>query len=210
MTSTNKAFLLLAVGAIAAASYFIFTDAERGAVACTQEARLCPDGTYVGRSGPTCEFAVCPTVEHRPDWTASSTAELSFEFPHTVATDEYVHATDWPPTVSLSQGAFSCEATTAPGTTRVLRTIGATPYCIDIQEDAAAGSRYTTYRYSFGRDAGIVSISMTIRRVQCMNYDAERQTACLAAQAAFDPDALAASIAGTIRFLAQPPVVPAI
>lgn len=29
---------------------------------CTQEAKLCPDGvTYVGRSGPNCEFAPCPT-----------------------------------------------------------------------------------------------------------------------------------------------------
>ena len=28
-------------------------------VACTQEAMECPDGTWVGRSGPNCEF-VCP------------------------------------------------------------------------------------------------------------------------------------------------------
>lgn len=31
------------------------------AVACTQDAKLCPDGkTYVGRQGPKCEFAACP------------------------------------------------------------------------------------------------------------------------------------------------------
>jgi hypothetical protein len=29
--------------------------------ACTQEAKLCPDGSYVGRTGPNCEFAPCPT-----------------------------------------------------------------------------------------------------------------------------------------------------
>jgi len=28
--------------------------------ACTLEAKLCPDGSYVGRTGPTCEFARCP------------------------------------------------------------------------------------------------------------------------------------------------------
>jgi len=28
--------------------------------ACTLEAKLCPDGTYVGRTGPNCEFAPCP------------------------------------------------------------------------------------------------------------------------------------------------------
>lgn len=32
-----------------------------GGVACTQEAKLCPDGvTAVGRSGKSCEFALCP------------------------------------------------------------------------------------------------------------------------------------------------------
>ena len=32
------------------------------AIACTQEAMLCPDGvTYVGRTGPACEFASCPS-----------------------------------------------------------------------------------------------------------------------------------------------------
>lgn len=27
---------------------------------CTQEAKVCPDGTSVGRTGPNCEFATCP------------------------------------------------------------------------------------------------------------------------------------------------------
>ncbi len=29
-------------------------------VACTQEAKVCPDGSGVGREGPSCEFAPCP------------------------------------------------------------------------------------------------------------------------------------------------------
>jgi hypothetical protein len=28
---------------------------------CTTEAKVCPDGSAVGRSGPSCEFAACPT-----------------------------------------------------------------------------------------------------------------------------------------------------
>ena len=28
--------------------------------ACTMEAKLCDDGSYVGRSGPNCEFDKCP------------------------------------------------------------------------------------------------------------------------------------------------------
>ena len=29
-------------------------------VACTLEAKICPDGTAVGRTGPNCEFGDCP------------------------------------------------------------------------------------------------------------------------------------------------------
>lgn len=30
--------------------------------ACTQEAKICPDGSTVGRTGPDCQFARCPLV----------------------------------------------------------------------------------------------------------------------------------------------------
>lgn len=36
------------------------TDTEVEQVACTMDAKLCPDGSYVGRIGPNCEFAMCP------------------------------------------------------------------------------------------------------------------------------------------------------
>lgn len=34
-------------------------DNTGGQTLCTQEARLCSDGSYVGRTGPNCEFAAC-------------------------------------------------------------------------------------------------------------------------------------------------------
>lgn len=33
---------------------------DGGGIACTQDAKECPDGSYVGRTGPHCEFAACP------------------------------------------------------------------------------------------------------------------------------------------------------
>lgn len=36
------------------------TENPQEGVACTQEAKLCPDGSYVGRTGPNCEFSPCP------------------------------------------------------------------------------------------------------------------------------------------------------
>ncbi len=41
--------------------------------ACTQEAKQCPDGSYVSRTGPDCAFAACPTATNQ---TASSTAPI--------------------------------------------------------------------------------------------------------------------------------------
>lgn len=31
-----------------------------GGIACTEEAKICPDGSSVSRVGPKCEFAPCP------------------------------------------------------------------------------------------------------------------------------------------------------
>lgn len=37
---------------------------ERNQTLCTQEVKLCPDGSYVARSGPRCEFAPCPKTSY--------------------------------------------------------------------------------------------------------------------------------------------------
>jgi len=35
-------------------------------LACTEDLKLCPDGSYVGRTGANCEFAECPGVNPSP------------------------------------------------------------------------------------------------------------------------------------------------
>ena len=51
--------------------------------ACTMEAKICPDGTSVGRQGPSCEFSPCssPNVE-------IPSAALSFIIPEGYTADE--------------------------------------------------------------------------------------------------------------------------
>src|SRR4051812_18409592 len=39
--------------------------------ACTLDAMECPDGSFVGRSGPRCEFAPCPTIVKSSDTQAN-------------------------------------------------------------------------------------------------------------------------------------------
>ncbi len=48
-------------------------------VACTEEAKLCPDGSYVGRTGPQCQFSACPA--NTPASTPRSTAIVTPAIP---------------------------------------------------------------------------------------------------------------------------------
>jgi len=54
---------LLAGGAYVALNMGLLTKEK----ACTQEVMVCPDGTSVGRVGPNCEFAPCPTPLLTPE-----------------------------------------------------------------------------------------------------------------------------------------------
>lgn len=53
----------LIISALAVNAFFAFYNYKSVMpVACSQEAKLCPDGSYVGRQGPNCEFAECPNA----------------------------------------------------------------------------------------------------------------------------------------------------
>ena len=36
---------------------------NQNGIACTADAKQCPDGSWVGRTGPNCEFTACPAEE---------------------------------------------------------------------------------------------------------------------------------------------------
>lgn len=64
--SKNKKILLavFAVLLLGGAFYFIWAKFihQPEPISCTMEAKLCPDGSAVGRTGPNCEFAPCPQI----------------------------------------------------------------------------------------------------------------------------------------------------
>ncbi len=51
---------ILAIVAVFLAYYFFRSSLPWEQGGCTLEARLCPDGSAVGRRGPNCEFTPCP------------------------------------------------------------------------------------------------------------------------------------------------------
>jgi len=52
---------LFLVGGLVVAALEIGVPTKPRGRACTEEAKICPDGSAVGRGGPNCEFAPCPT-----------------------------------------------------------------------------------------------------------------------------------------------------
>jgi len=73
--------------------------------ACTLEAKLCPDGTSVGRTGPNCAFAACAYPNVSVD-----SIKIAFALPEGYTADEHAAGAD--PTLI---GAF-VDATTSPNT----------------------------------------------------------------------------------------------
>jgi hypothetical protein len=206
----------LGIALIFVVAFFVVTfspkkDATTGPVACTEEAMLCPDGSYVGRTGPSCQFAPCPQREepvvppqnNNDVWntTTNKQGNITFSAPQSLGT-EYIHPVEWPPEVELVNQAFGCKESGSevlPQGQTQQKTIQNIPYCVTLESEGAAGSIYTKYTYAFAKDAQTVQLSFTLRGVQCSNYDEDKKSACEAERTNFDVDALSDKIAKTIR-----------
>lgn len=72
---------ILVIGGVSYSSYYLWQKSagNAGQTACTMEAKLCPDGSSVGRVGPNCEFAPCP-AEATADWQTYTSAAMGFTF----------------------------------------------------------------------------------------------------------------------------------
>ncbi len=91
--------VLLGLFAIAGAGGYFFLNQSKTPVAviptptqaleqaaCTLDAKECPDGSYVSRQGPKCEFAPCPTgiastSVDTSSWKTFSNSEYSIKYP---------------------------------------------------------------------------------------------------------------------------------
>lgn len=175
---------------------------EAGAVYCTQEAKQCPDGSYVGRTGPRCEFTPCPSggsvnvppVTNVPP-TDDGLEAISYSYQQPLTTT-YITGEEWPPTVRVALGTYRCD-TTSTGTTE--RVVGEQRYCLNVIGDGAAGHFYTTYNYMTWKGSYLIQISFVLRATQCGVYDDPQKTTCEREQAAFNSDVLADRVAQSVR-----------
>lgn len=70
--------IIAGVLALGGGIYYFLVKNPQKPVACTQEVKVCPDGSYVGRTGPNCEFSPCP--DETADWKTYTNNDYGFEF----------------------------------------------------------------------------------------------------------------------------------
>ncbi len=196
--------LILLVGIV----YLIFANLpakpEPEQVFCALDAKLCPDGSYVGRSGPKCEFSACPEISNEFGWKTFTDYALgvSFQYPDSFGT-KYMHALDWPPQIAVINETYSCiEAGSEierAGRTET-RVINGRNYCVTTIAEGAAGSIYTQYAYALAKGEKTVIFTFSVRATQCGNYNEAQKIECENERASFGIDYFIDRIVRTLRF----------
>jgi hypothetical protein len=167
-------------------------------VHCDNDAKLCPDGTSVLRTGPRCEFAACPSVYGDvSQWRTrkDETNGVGFKYPETFGT-QYITGNQWPPKFTVSKDSYMCDTTAT--TTVSEHTHNGHSYCMYEQTGAAAGSTYTKYEIAFAKDDKTVTMSFVLQKASCLNYQGTEQSACQATQASFKVLELVDAMAETV------------
>lgn len=155
---------------------------------CTQEAKLCRDGSYVGRRGPDCEFAPCLDITD-----SNSSSTKTWQFPK--LTTNYISGADWPPqiTIQKDQHKLECLETSPESSLPQIvskKIINGRHFCMEAMTEGAAGSVFSKYKYSTSNFENIVDFNFTLRYVNCSNYDEPQASECAKERENFSPDDL--------------------
>lgn len=202
----NKKILIVIFGVIllAGAVYLAFTSISRNKqVACTQEAKICSDGSAVGRTGPNCEFAACPEETGIPGWKTFKDNQqgIEFQYPEKLPTN-FMSAIEWPPKITIIDESLSCPEMPSendlPGQA-IRGIINNHIYCVGATIGAAAGSTYADYIYATEKDNKMITLSFTLQSPQCANYEDPQKTQCQNERSTFDLDGIIDQIIQSVK-----------
>jgi hypothetical protein len=205
--SKNKPLLfMLVAGALLVGSFFLLSRnaaLEDIETACTLEALICPDGSSVGRVGPSCEFAPCSLPEGSYVQGVATHRETGIQFTYpAVLPTFYSEASNWPPSLQIVSEPFSCaqaEAMNARTLHTELKTINGVQYCVTEISEGAAGSIYTEYTYAFPYEGDVAILTFSTRSVQCSNFEEVQQRGCENEQQTFSLDETVSKIAKSLK-----------
>ncbi len=81
-------------------------------IACTSDAKICPDGSAVGRIGPDCEFAECPKINETYCEPEQRETDFCIEIYSPVCgwnNPETIQCVTFPCATTYSNSCFACQ-----------------------------------------------------------------------------------------------------
>lgn len=136
-------------------------------------------------------------------WTTTTNDQgITFQYPKALLA-KYVNITEWPPVIKIETGAYSCKITpqevSSMSDITSERMADNRTYCVNIKNEGAAGSVYSSYVYTIAKNGKLVKISFTLQYPNCNNYVEEQNKACTSEREAFDIDSTVDRIVQTIN-----------
>lgn len=176
---------------------------------CHLDAQLCPDGSTVGRTGPSCGFAKCPGEDQPYAWTRFKDAQrrVEFEYPLRLGT-WYITAQSWPPVVEMISGTFTCaqpQRGSGPKQRTESRSFGDRTYCVATHDESVVDVVQTRYTYTTAAAEGkLLTVAFTMRYPSCANVDERYRSECEKERQAFSVDRLVQRVVESARPLQTP------
>jgi len=137
-------------------------------------------------------------------WTTITNDQgMIFQYPKELLA-KYVSVVEWPPVIKIETGTYSCK-TTSQEISSMLditseRLVDNRTYCVNIKNEGAAGSVYSSYVYITTKNGKLVKVSFTLQYPNCNNYDEKQSQACTSEREAFDIDSTVDRIVQSITF----------
>lgn len=178
--ATFLIFVIVVAGFVA--TYLVFKNYNNGQIACTMDAKICPDGTAVGRVGPSCNFAPCP--DPTKNWQTYKDVENKFElkYPEVTFSDNnapFSFAVDCAevnfPAQCPSSSDIQAKMRDYNPSTQALNFVPAAVentvnFCVAENADGAAGTTYKTYFYLTVKESKCVITKIVVPYPNCQNY----------------------------------------
>ncbi|MFZ5390962.1 MAG: hypothetical protein ACOZAJ_01650 [Patescibacteria group bacterium] len=127
---------------------------------------------------------------------------ITFQYPKELLA-KYVSVAEWPPVIKIETGVYSCKITplevSSMSEITLQRLVDDRNYCLNIKNEGAAGSVYSSYIYTTIKNSKLVKISFTLQYPNCNNYDEEQNKACASEREVFDIDSMVDRIVQTIK-----------
>lgn len=168
--NTIIVIVVILVLIIGVAIWWLMSQHMSGPVACTQDAKICPDGSSVGRTGPDCTFAACPTPPAKiSGWKTYTDAEngILFQYPPTFNT-KYAQFQENPTAIVSLAGSKNidkggCYIPANPDQINETKvTINNMAFCLTTDASPGAGQLYNSYFYTTLKNGKYVTLSYVV------------------------------------------------